>query len=409
MADYEEQLEQLRHRADEAAEQAGQLTDETWPNAESRQRLQEILAYTQLVLENTDGALVAPQLLQELDEALSAVINTPGQVREGFPGWMDNLLTRLARLPVTRGRAFEQRAKDAARTFQRSARGRLSSLEREINSASTEATEVREQVQQVGNDFTEQSSVRLDELRQAITDADTQFKDRLQTYETNLETERQESLKLRAEQAEAFERAQTERVEKANANIAAVEQELRERADTVVVSLESSSKRAADLVDLVATSSTAGAFGKEANQQKGEADTWRRYAIRLGLGAAVVALIAVVYAVAVEVNTSLIVAKLALAVVFGGLAGYAAKQSAEHRDREVRARRLELQLTSFGPFTEGLKDEPKEQDARVKIIDRVYVGDSGQGSDSADGAPALTSGQITLVGQLFDQAKKLLK
>lgn len=65
MADYDEQFEQLRHRADEAAEQAGQLTDETWPNAESRQRLQEILAYTQLVLENTDGALVAPQLLQE--------------------------------------------------------------------------------------------------------------------------------------------------------------------------------------------------------------------------------------------------------------------------------------------------------------------------------------------------------
>jgi hypothetical protein len=129
----------------------------------------------------------------------------------------------------------------------------------------------------------------------------------------------------------------------------------------------------------------------------------------LGLGAAVVALIAVVYAVTIEVNTSLIVAKLALAVVFGGLAGYAAKQSTGHRDREVRTRRLELELTSFGPFTEGLKDAPMEQDVRVKLIDRIFVGDPGPGSDSADGVPALTSGQITLVGQLFDQVKKLLK
>jgi hypothetical protein len=113
--------------------------------------------------------------------------------------------------------------------------------------------------------------------------------------------------------------------------------------------------------------------------------------------------------VAVEVNTSLIVAKLALAVVFGGLASYAAKQSAEHRDREVRARRLELELTSFGPFTEGLNDEQKEQDTRAKLIDRIFVGDPGPGADSTNGSPTLTSGQISLVGQLFDQSKKLLR
>lgn len=408
MTNYDE-LDHLRARAGEAAESAYQLTDESWPNVESRKRLQEVLAYTRLVLENTDGALISPPLAQELDETLSTVVNTPGQLRESFPGWMDNLLTRVARLPAARGRDFEQRAKAAAGTFQRSARGRLSSLEREFDSARAGVTEVRAQVQQVGNDFAEQSSARLDELRQAITDADTQFKERLQTYETNLETERQESLKLRAGQADAFEQAQKDRAVKADAHMAEVESELRERADQVVVSLESSAQRAADLVDLVATSSTAGAFSKEADLQKGEADKWRRNAILLGLGAAVVALVAVVYAVTVEVNTSLIAAKLALAVVFGGLAGYAAKQSAEHRDREVRARRLELELTSFGPFTEGLKDVPKEQDARAKLIERIFVGDPGPGSDSPDGVPALTGGQITLVGQLFDQAKKLLK
>ena len=239
MANYDE-LDHLRARADEAAQSANQLTDESWPNVESRKRLQEVLAYTRLVIENTDGALISPPLAQELDETLSTVVNTPGQLRESFPGWMDNLLTRVARLPAARGRDFEQRAKAAAGTFQRSARGRLSSLEREFDSARAEVTEVRAQVQQVGNDFAEQSSARLDEPRQAITDADTQFKERLQTYETNLETERQESLKLRAGQADAFQQAQKDRAVKADAHMAEVESELRERADQVVVSLESS-------------------------------------------------------------------------------------------------------------------------------------------------------------------------
>jgi hypothetical protein len=242
---------------------------------------------------------------------------------------MDNLLTRVARLPAARERNFEQRAKDAAATFQRSARVRLSSLEREFESAKTEAAEIREQVQQIGNDSAEQSSVRLDELRQAITDADMQFKERLQTYETNLETERQESLKLRAEQAEVFEQAQKDRAVRADESTAEVEKEMRERADQVVLSLESSAQRAAGLVDLVATSSTAGAFSKEANVVRS---------------------------------------------VYGGI---------ERRAEGTGCTR--------------------------QTLDRIFVGNPGPGSDSTDGAPALTSGQITLVGQLFDQAKKLLK
>jgi hypothetical protein len=221
-------------------------------------------------------------LVQELDETLSTAVNAPGQLHESFPNWMDNLLTRLARLPVARGRDFEQHAKDSAATFQRSARSRMSSLERDFNAAKDEAAELRGQVRQAGDEFAEQSAHRLSELQQAISDADNQFRQRLQTYETNLETERQESLKLRADQAEAFAQAERDRATKADESAAEIEGELRERADKVLVSLESGAKRAAELVDLVATSSTAGAFSKEADQQKSEADIWRRNAIWLG-------------------------------------------------------------------------------------------------------------------------------
>src|ERR1035437_6113212 len=64
-------------------------------------------------------------------------------------------------------------------------------------------------------------------------------------------------------------------------------------------------------------------------------------------------------------------------------AGTAAKQSAEHRGREVRARRLELELTAFGPFTEGLKDPEEEKKVRAELIERIFVGDPGQNTGSA--------------------------
>jgi hypothetical protein len=97
------------------------------------------------------------------------------------------------------------------------------------------------------------------------------------------------------------------------------------------------------------------------------------YAIGLGLAAVAVAAFAVVYAAFVEAKPALIAAKVALAAALLGLAGYAAKQSAEHRGREVRARR--------------------------------FVGDPGP----ERGASALTGGDISLVGQLLDAVSKFGK
>jgi hypothetical protein len=48
-----------------------------------------------------------------------------------------------------------------------------------------------------------------------------------------------------------------------------------------------------------------------------------------------------------------------VAALLSGLTAYAAKQSGGHREREVRNRRLELELTAFGPFTDSLSDPEK--------------------------------------------------
>lgn len=407
MSANDDRLKDLDAQADGALVALRELSRDAWPDTATRQQLEGLLAYTQLVLRSSDADLVIPAVAQRLSALLQEWAERPAFFAATPDPWREQLINSLAALPTSRGRDFEQLAKRAAVKFQQSSTQRLSALKQDIERTKQSLEEAQSQVTSLEAETRTASAERLDDLSRSIDEIQTAFATRLQGYESTLETEREEALRQRNEQASAFEEAQGERTEKAEKAVSSLEQEFRDRGDRVVVSLEQSATRAEELVDLVATSSTAGAFSKEADEQKFEADKWRRYAVLLGLGAGVVALAAIFYAVTVEINTSLIVSKLALALVFGGLAGYAAKQSAEHRTREVRARRLELELTSFGPVTEGLKDPAKEQEARTKLIDRVFVGDPAPSSTASDD-PTLTSAQVTLVGQLLEQAKKFL-
>ena len=96
-----------------------------------------------------------------------------------------------------------------------------------------------------------------------------------------------------------------------------------------------------------------------------------------------------------ETSATLIVTKVALTAVVAGIAGYAAGQSAQHRKREVRARRLFLELTAFGPFAEPLSEDDRATVCR-DFISRLFVGDP----QSLDGDVALTQGNISLLSQL---------
>jgi uncharacterized protein YeeX (DUF496 family) len=359
------------------------------------------------VIQRSDGALVSHSAGSAVEATLTEFVNTPEIIASQFEDWLERLLDQLARFPPAQGRDFEQTAKDAAATYQRSAQQRLGKIEREARETQEAVATTQNRLNEINNEIQAVTNARFDELRQTIESLKTGFEQRLQGYESNLETEREEGLRLRGEQAEAFQAAQSERASTAGERIDTIVNDLEQRSETVMSRLEASQQRVANLVDVVVTSSTAGGFAKEANDQKDEGDTWRMRAIALGFLAVVFAVFAVVYAIAVKVDSSLILAKAAAIVAAAGLAGYAARQSAEHRRREVRARRLALEIAAFGPFSEALQDPEKERDLRATFIDRLFVGE--QGLTHSDDTPALTGGDLSLVGQAFDIFRKASK
>jgi len=397
-------MEGLQEVAARALQQSGQL-GQMWPDAESRERLVEVLVYAQLVIAGSDGALVSDSAGSSLQATLNELVDSPEAIALGFEPWLERLLDQLGRLPVAHGRDFEQRAKDTAKTFQRSIQARLGNLDTKAHALEQQVESSRDRLEGIDAEMRSVAEARIEELNATIGEIRTGFESRLQGYESNLETEREEGLRLRGEQAEMFQAAQAERTAEARDAVGRLTADLEQRSQEAIDGLERSRARVAALVDLVTTSTTSGGFGKEANAQKTEGDKWRWRAVLFGLLATGVAIFGVVYAVAVEAKTSLIAAKVAVVLVLAGLAGYAAKQSAEHREREVRARRLELELTAFGPFTEALRDEEKERTVREAFIERIFVGEKGL-PEKRDSPAALTSGDLSLLGQLADILRK---
>ena len=103
------------------------------------------------------------------------------------------------------------------------------------------------------------------------------------------------------------------------------------------------------------------------------------------------------------------ITKAVAVLALGALAGYAAKQSAEHRHREVRAGRLALELTAFGPFSQALNNADRELEVRTNFIERIFVGENGLSEAPDIGAASLTSGDVSLLGQLIDVLRKISK
>jgi hypothetical protein len=143
--------------------------------------------------------------------------------------------------------------------------------------------------------------------------------------------------------------------------------------------------RSAELVGAIGITGTAERYGKEFDEQKTAANSWRIVTLGLGVLAVAAAVVAAFDHKATTAGT-----KLAIAVLLGGVAAYTARQSARHRSREEHARQIQLDLTAFPVFVEALPDEDKVA-ATVWMAERSFLGARGSVEDEDDGGPSVLS------------------
>jgi hypothetical protein len=392
MSASDEGLDSLTRIAVHATIAGAELDASHWPDAKARERALAVLAYTQLMIEGSDAVLISSVVASELEATLTEFVNAPEQLASESGPWVDRLLDLTGRLPRAQGRDFEQAAKKAATTFQRSAQQRFAAVEKRAEEAQSNVGALAENLEGQRaeiNAFAEQFRVQQEDAAEARF---AQIEARTQDLQLAAERHAQSIEALMTEQAEVFRKAQDERAEEHRereqgyqSNFELLDASTTRRADTLVSEIATMKDRSAELVGSIGITGTAERYGKEFEEQQATANNWRMVTLGLGALAAVAAIVA-----AFDHNATTAGTKLAIAVLVGGVAAYTARQSARHRSREEHARRLQLDLTAFPVFIEALPEEDKDA-ATVWMAERSFLGARSGVEDEDDGGPSVLS------------------
>lgn len=151
--------------------------------------------------------------------------------------------------------------------------------------------------------------------------------------------------------------------------------------------LEKSRDKAVDLVGVVANTGTAAHFQKVADYERNTANTWRIVAVVLAGAAVVVAFVTAFSASQTpDLDWQHLLAKALITLTIAGVAAYAGRQSAEHREQERQARHTELQLKAIGAFLETM-DEAQRAEIQNALAAHVF-GPRAENPGKAEAADA---------------------
>jgi hypothetical protein len=173
---------------------------------------------------------------------------------------------------------------------------------------------------------------------------------------------------------------------------------LSDRAETLMEVLEANSKKSGEIVETISGEANRRAFHVEAEAQRKQADRWRWTSIVLST-CAVALLVALSWGTPAPLRVADTLQHVALSIIVLGIGGYAASQSAQHRRREESARRLELDIETLDPLTNGLPEEDRLK-IRSQVVERIFTRQETPSSAPADTSP--TPDDLSLLARVFD-------
>lgn len=358
-------------------------------------RVDSVLSWAEVLLRGSDvGLLSASRLSQvqtitdELRVAAEAFDPESAPDLEGVDQAADRLVDAAASVAHQPIAQAAKEGKELAKSFQRSARQRERALRTEADALSSNIEDLKSVVDQAKS-----------ELSSTVESQVAGLKTRADEIEAQLNGVQQAQAQLAEDQTSAFDAAQGKR-DASYAEWQAEQQrtldQQREDAKTafedalgnglknaneLIAELERKDAAAEELVGSISIRGTADRYEKEAQSQAEIADKWRVATVGIGLLAGVAAGSAAFFS---DQNAAHIAGKLVLGLLLAGLAGYTARQSAEHRRREVNARKLQLDLAAFGPFIDPLPEDMKHEE-RILLGRRVFAQTDDDHSDPERG------------------------
>ncbi|HEV7566811.1 MAG TPA: hypothetical protein VGO31_12715 [Microbacteriaceae bacterium] len=399
MSDVDQRQQALLGRIDAAVEALNGLLDaERGDAGNGAGTLDRVLSYTRAVVSQTDGELTTDSAIQAIGSHADAIATDPVATAASARAYADAILTGVALLPAARDRDVEQAVRESAANYQRSTSQRLNAIE----AAAAEAERlVQADLATLRENVATASTTALAEIEAHAT----AFEGKLDEVDTTISAQQQRLDVMLDRQNATFASTQEERTAAYEAALAAAKKSVADLlaqakvdVDARVSEIRRMEEESSGLVASIGLGGTAERYGDEAKDQKRVADTFRWITVVLALGAVAMAIFAVIHRVN---DNSVVLAKLGVSAVLGGLAAYTARQSGRHRQREERARNLQLELTAFAPFIEPLPEPIKELE-RV-LMTRKTFGNIAALPDGDDG-----SHNYGPLGPVLDRVQKRL-
>jgi len=378
-------------------------------------RAQAVVDRLKARLNRTETAFVPvpalDKLVPHLQNAQAAIQAFLSDNNEGhlatLDAYIDMMLTEanfFPALPFSAERKITaQAAEDYARhlgELESAIRSRLdqviTQMQAQSNEFSVTVAAVVQQLQQLQKTADEKSAALAADIESRTAELKAESESRMAELKAEIDGQKTRLDATIAQQQTAFAEAQERRLQEFKDSLASLETKFGQKADALlddtkskseqllaqasasVKSLETQEERAAEIVGVTAASGVTGAWVKEADEQRLQADIWRWIAIAI-------AVLVVIYAWVIALigqSADMSAADTAvyaltrspgflIAIVFP----YAVRQSGHHRQREQVARRRAMELTAFRPFLAELPEQERNQ----QLIDgskRFFPGDT---------------------------------
>lgn len=206
---------------------------------------------------------------------------------------------------------------------------------------------------------------------------------------TGLVTIRTASASVSTEQQTAFTKAEADRSTKFNelltsqqkelgTALATLEEQTTASAEEILIKVSAEEtkagearKRVEEIEGMIGEKALIGDYSKNAATERKTADYWR-YGAVVSILAAIVIASRFAINVSSETTWQFVVAKTLIVLSLGGLAGYAGRQSSEHRTAQRNAERMALQLKAIKPYLLDMDDKIERDKLLVSIADKLF-------------------------------------
>lgn len=393
------------------------LTNSTLPPQSTLRlrRAQTIVDRLKARLEQVEAAFIPvpalDKLAPHLQNAQAAVQAFLSDNNEGYlatlDGSIDMVLTEANFFPALPPSAERKAAARAAEEYARhlhemesAVRDRLGELIRQMQAQSDEfhatVDAVAEQLQQVKNAADEKSAAVAADIESRTAECKAESQSRIEELKAEIERQKTRLDTITTQQQTAFGEAQERRLQEFTDSLTNLKSTFTQHSDALlddtkskfeqllaqasasVQSLEEQEERAAEIVGVTAAAGVTGAYIKEADQQRLQADIWRCIAVGVAVAVVIYAWVIALIAPSADMSaadTAVYALTRSPGFLIAVVFPYAVRQSGHHRQREQAARRRAMELTAFRPFLAELPEDERNQ----QLIDgskRFFPGDT---------------------------------